>query len=240
MVSTLVATVIRVIRFDNVTKAYSAESRPALDGVSFEIADGEFVFLIGPSGSGKSTFLELMVRYSNVTKGDIYFDDFHVNKLSGKQINVLRQSIGYVFQDFRLLPKLTVYQNVAFALEVIGKSKYRISTSVPQVLDLVGLEDRRDAYPHELSGGEQQRVAIARAVVNRPKLLLADEPTGNLDPSTADEIMDLLLGINRRGTTVVMSTHNARAVNGARKRVLELRNGVLVRDEHEATYEGEA
>ncbi len=240
MVSTLVATVIRVIRFDNVTKAYSAESRPALDGVSFEIADGEFAFLIGPSGSGKSTFLELMVRYSNVTKGDIYFDDFHVNELSGKQINALRQSIGYVFQDFRLLPKLTVYQNVAFALEVIGKSKYRISTSVSQVLDLVGLEDRRDAYPHELSGGEQQRVAIARAVVNRPKLLLADEPTGNLDPSTADEIMDLLLGINRRGTTVVMSTHNARAVNRARKRVLELRNGVLVRDEHEAMYEGEA
>ena len=180
------------------------------------------------------------MRYSNVTKGDIYFDDFHVNELSGKQINALRQSIGYVFQDFRLLPKLTVYQNVAFALEVIGKSKYRISTSVPQVLDLVGLEDRRDAYPHELSGGEQQRVAIARAVVNRPKLLLADEPTGNLDPSTADEIMDLLLGINRRGTTVVMSTHNARAVNRARKRVLELRNGVLVRDEHEAMYEGEA
>ena len=240
MVSTLVATVIRVIRFDNVTKAYSAESRPALDGVSFEIADGEFAFLIGPSGSGKSTFLELMVRYSNVTKGDIYFDDFHVNELSGKQINALRQSIGYVFQDFRLLPKLTVYQIVAFALEVLGKSTYRISTSVPQVLDLVGLEDRRDAYPHELSGGEQQRVAIARAVVNRPKLLLADEPTGNLDPSTADEIMDLLLGINRRGTTVVMSTHNARAVNRARKRVLELRNGVLVRDEHEAMYEGEA
>ena len=238
--STLVATVIRVIRFDNVTKAYSAESRPALDGVSFEIADGEFAFLIGPSGSGKSTFLELMVRYNNVSKGDIYFDDFHVNELSGKQINALRQSIGYVFQDFRLLPKLTVYQNVAFALEVIGKSKYRISTSVSQVLELVGLEDRRDAYPHELSGGEQQRVAIARAVVNRPKLLLADEPTGNLDPSTADEIMDLLLGINRRGTTVVMSTHNARAVNKARKRVLELRKGVLVRDEHEAMYEGEA
>ena len=234
--STLVATVIRVIRFDNVTKAYSAESRPALDGVSFEIADGEFAFLIGPSGSGKSTFLELMVRYSNVTEGD----DFHVNELSGKQINALRQSIGYVFQDFRLLPKLTVYQNVAFALEVIGKSKYRISTAVPQVLELVGLHDRHNAYPHELSGGEQQRVAIARAVVNRPKLLLADEPTGNLDPATADEIMDLLLGINRRGTTVVMSTHNARAVNKARKRVLELRNGVLVRDEHDAQYEGEA
>ena len=235
----MVATVIRVIRFDNVTKAYSAESRPALDGVSFEIADGEFAFLIGPSGSGKSTFLELMVRYNNVSKGDIYFDDFHVNELSGKQINALRQSIGYVFQDFRLLPKLTVYQNVAFALEVIGKSKYRISTSVPQVLDLVGLEDRRDAYPHELSGGEQQRVAIARAVVNRPKLLLADEPTGNLDPSTAAEIMALLTKINRRGTTVVMSTHNARAVNEARQRVIELHNGTLVRDEKNAMY-GEA
>ena len=139
--STLVATVIHVIRFDNVTKAYSAESRPALDGVSFEIADGEFAFLIGPSGSGKSTFLELMVRYNNVSKGDIYFDDFHVNELSGKQINALRQSIGYVFQDFRLLPKLTVYQNVAFALEVIGKSKYRISPAVLQALELVGLSN---------------------------------------------------------------------------------------------------
>ena len=229
-----------MITFNNVTKVYSAQSRPALDGVSFEIADGEFAFLIGPSGSGKSTFLELMVRYSNVTSGDIYFGDFHVNELKGKDINALRQSIGYVFQDFRLLPKLNVYQNVAFALEVIGKSKHRISTAVPQVLEMVGLENRHHAMPHELSGGEQQRVAIARALVNRPKLLLADEPTGNLDPSTADEIMGLLLGINRRGTTVVMSTHNARAVNKARQRVLELRNGVLVRDEHEAMYEGEA
>ena len=186
MVSTLVATVIRVIRFDNVTKAYSAESRPALDGVSFEIADGEFAFLIGPSGSGKSTFLELMVRYSNVTKGDIYFDDFHVNELSGKQINALRQSIGYVFQDFRLLPKLTVYQNVAFALEVIGKSKYRISTAVPQVLELVGLHDRHNAYPHELSGGEQQMLAIGRALMARPKMILMDEPSMGLSPLLVD------------------------------------------------------
>lgn len=225
-----------MITFNNVTKVYSAQSRPALDGVSFEIADGEFAFLIGPSGSGKSTFLELMVRYSNVTSGDIYFGDFHVNELSGKDINALRQSIGYVFQDFRLLPKLNVYQNVAFALEVIGKSKHRISTAVPQVLEMVGLENRHHAMPHELSGGEQQRVAIARALVNRPKLLLADEPTGNLDPATADGIMDLLLRINKRGTTVVMSTHNSRAVDKAKRRVLELCEGTLVRDEHNAAY----
>ena len=156
--------------------------------------------------------------------------------MKGKDSNALRQSIGYVFQDFRLLPKLNVYQNVAFALEVIGKSKHRISTAVPQVLEMVGLENRHHAMPHELSGGEQQRVAIARALVNRPKLLLADEPTGNLDPATADGIMDLLLRINKRGTTVVMSTHNSRAVDKAKRRVLELREGTLVRDEHNATY----
>ena len=230
----------RVIRFDHVTKSYPTSARPALDDVTLDIPDGEFVFLIGASGSGKSTFLELLIREENVSAGDIYFDDFHVNTLTGKQVNKLRQSIGYVFQDFRLLPRLNVYDNVAFALQVIGKKKSRIAKQVPEVLDMVGLGAKQHRMPHELSGGEQQRVAIARAFVNRPKLLLADEPTGNLDPATADEIMDLLLGINRRGTTVVMSTHNARAVNKARKRVLELRNGVLVRDEHDAQYEGEA
>lgn len=152
-----------MITFNNVTKVYSAQSRPALDGVSFEIADGEFAFLIGPSGSGKSTFLELMVRYSNVTSGDIYFGDFHVNELKGKDINALRQSIGYVFQDFRLLPKLNVYQNVAFALEVIGKSKHRISTAVPQVLEMVGLENRHHAMPHELSGGGSSSALLSPA-----------------------------------------------------------------------------
>lgn len=234
MVSTLVATVIRVIRFDNVTKAYSAESRPALDGVSFEIADGEFAFLIGPSGSGKSTFLELMVRYSNVTKGDIYFDDFHVNELSGKQINALRQSIGYVFQDFRLLPKLTVYQNVAFALEVIGKSKYRISTSVPQVLDLVGLEDRRDAYPHELSGGEQQRVAIARAIVTQPDILILDEPTASLDGDTGRSIMQFVkTEILNAHRCIVIVTHDARILDMA-SRILDMEDGKLSRIEHGA------
>ena len=228
-----------MITFENVSKVYPTSTRPALDNVSFEVEDGEFVFLIGPSGSGKSTFLQLMVRETNVSSGDIYFGDFHVNELKGREVNRLRQSIGYVFQDFRLLPKLSVYDNVAFALEVIGKRKARIAKQVPEVLDMVGLGAKQHRMPHELSGGEQQRVAIARAFVNRPKLLLADEPTGNLDPSTAAEIMALLTKINRRGTTVVMSTHNARAVNEARQRVIELHNGTLVRDEKNAMY-GEA
>ncbi|WP_273367731.1 cell division ATP-binding protein FtsE [Corynebacterium massiliense] len=228
-----------MITFENVSKVYETSARPALDHVSFSIDDGEFVFLIGPSGSGKSTFLQLMVRDTNVTSGDIHFDGFHVNALKGKQINRLRQSIGYIFQDFRLLPKLTVYQNVAFALEVIGKKKQRIAKAVPEVLEMVGLESKAHRLPQELSGGEQQRVAIARAFVNRPKLMLADEPTGNLDPATADDILRLLNQINRRGTTVIMSTHNARAVNQARQRVLELDNGALVRDERNAIY-GEA
>ncbi|WP_296134689.1 cell division ATP-binding protein FtsE [uncultured Corynebacterium sp.] len=228
-----------MITFENVSKVYETSTRPALDNVSFEIADGEFVFVIGPSGSGKSTFLQLMVRETNVSSGNIYFGDLHVNALKGRQINQLRQSIGYVFQDFRLLPKLNVYDNVAFALQVIGKKKSRIAKQVPEVLDMVGLGAKQHRMPHELSGGEQQRVAVARAFVNRPKLLLADEPTGNLDPATAAEIMSLLTKINRRGTTVVMSTHNARAVNEARQRVIELHNGTLVRDEANAVY-GEA
>ncbi|HAT6528517.1 TPA: cell division ATP-binding protein FtsE [Corynebacterium striatum] len=228
-----------MITFENVSKVYKTSTRPALDDVSFEIEDGEFVFLIGPSGSGKSTFLQLMVRETNVSFGDIHFDNFHVNALKGRQINQLRQSIGYVFQDFRLLPKLNVYQNVAFALEVIGKKKSKIDKAVPEVLEMVGLGSKQHRMPHELSGGEQQRVAVARAFVNRPKLVLADEPTGNLDPGTATEILSLLTQINRRGTTVVMSTHNARAVNDARQRVLELHNGKLVRDEANALY-GEA
>ena len=228
-----------MITFENVSKVYKTSTRPALDDVSFQIDDGEFVFLIGPSGSGKSTFLQLMVRETNVSSGDIHFGDFHVNALKGRQINQLRQSLGYVFQDFRLLPKLNVYQNVAFALEVIGKKKSKIDKAVPEVLEMVGLGSKQHRMPHELSGGEQQRVAVARAFVNRPKLVLADEPTGNLDPGTASEILGLLSQINRRGTTVIMSTHNARAVNDARQRVLELHNGKLVRDEDHALY-GEA
>ena len=225
-----------VIRFDHVTKSYPTSTRPALDNVSLEIPDGDFAFLIGPSGSGKSTFLQLMIREENVTSGDIWFNDFHVNALKGKDVNKLRQAIGYVFQDFRLLPRLNVYDNVAFALEVIGMKKTRIAKLVPEALELVGLASKSTRMPHELSGGEQQRVAIARAFVNKPKLMLADEPTGNLDPETADEIMALLSRINRLGTTVVMSTHNARAVNDMRKRVIELDLGKLVRDDANGVY----
>ncbi|HHU68572.1 cell division ATP-binding protein FtsE [Corynebacterium sp.] len=225
-----------MITFDSVTKVYPTSTRPALDDISLTIDKGDFVFLIGPSGSGKSTFLELLIREENVTEGDIHFADFHVNKLRGRQINELRRRIGYVFQDFRLLPKLNVHDNVAFALEVIGKSRAQIDKAVPDVLDMVGLAAKADRMPNELSGGEQQRVAVARAVVNRPLLLLADEPTGNLDPETSDGIMALLSQINRGGTTVVMSTHNARAVDDMRRRVIELHLGKLMRDDARGVY----
>lgn len=225
-----------MITFDSVSKVYQTSTRPALDNISLTINKGEFVFLIGPSGSGKSTFLELLVRDANVSSGDIHFADFHVNKLKGREINKLRQQIGYIFQDFRLLSKLNVHDNVAFALEVIGKNKAEIKKSVPQALELVGLAAKANRMPHELSGGEQQRVAVARAVINRPLLLLADEPTGNLDPETADDIMTLLSQINRGGTTVVMSTHNARAVDDMRRRVIELHLGSLVRDDTHGVY----
>ncbi|MBP3088772.1 cell division ATP-binding protein FtsE [Corynebacterium sp. sy017] len=228
-----------MITFDNVTKLYKTSTRPALDNISLEIDSGEFVFLIGPSGSGKSTFLQLMIRETNLTSGDIYFSDTHVNKLRGNQINKLRQNIGYVFQDFRLLQQKTVYDNVAFALEVIGTKKKDIAQRVPEMLEMVGLAAKANRMPQELSGGEQQRVAIARATVNRPILLLADEPTGNLDPDTSDDIMTLLANINSAGTTVIMSTHNARAVNDMRRRVIELNLGKLVRDDAHGVY-GEA
>jgi len=225
-----------VITFENVTKSYKTSTRPALDDVSLTIDKGEFVFLIGPSGSGKSTFLRLLTREENVTSGNIHLSDFHVNTLKGAQVNKLRQRIGYVFQDFRLLKNKNVYDNVAFALEVIGKKKDKISELVPETLEMVGLAGKANRMPNELSGGEQQRVAIARAFVNRPLVLLADEPTGNLDPDTSDEVMILLNRINRLGTTVVMSTHNARTVDDMRRRVVELRLGKLVRDDAHGVY----
>ncbi|ANE03443.1 cell division ATP-binding protein FtsE [Corynebacterium crudilactis] len=225
-----------MITFENVTKNYKTSTRPALDNVSLHIDKGEFVFLIGPSGSGKSTFLRLMTREEKLSSGSLMLADFQVNKLRGTQVNKLRQRIGYVFQDFRLLKNKNVYDNVAFALEVIGKNKDRISELVPETLEMVGLAGKANRMPNELSGGEQQRVAIARAFVNRPLVLLADEPTGNLDPDTSDEIMILLNRINRLGTTVIMSTHNARTVDDMRKRVIELHLGKLVRDDAHGVY----
>ncbi|OKX93679.1 cell division ATP-binding protein FtsE [Corynebacterium glutamicum] len=225
-----------MITFENVTKNYKTSTRPALDNVSLHIEKGEFVFLIGPSGSGKSTFLRLMTREENVSSGSLTLADFQVNKLRGTQVNKLRQRIGYVFQDFRLLKNKNVYDNVAFALEVIGKKKDKIQELVPETLEMVGLAGKANRMPNELSGGEQQRVAIVRAFVNRPLVLLADEPTGNLDPDTSDEIMILLNRINRLGTTVVMSTHNARTVDDMRRRVIELQLGKLVRDDAHGVY----
>ncbi|MEM0810555.1 cell division ATP-binding protein FtsE [Corynebacterium amycolatum] len=225
-----------MITFDGVTKSYSTSSRPALDDVSVHIDKGEFVFLIGPSGSGKSTFLRLMVREEKVDSGKLTVADQDLTKISRRNIPKLRQKVGYVFQDFRLLPKKTVYENVAFALQVIGKPKVKIDKAVPETLEMVGLLGKENRYPHELSGGEQQRVAIARAFVNRPLILLADEPTGNLDPSTSGDIMLLLDRINRMGTTVIVSTHDNDAVDSMRRRVLELELGRLVRDDATGVY----
>ncbi len=225
-----------MITLDHVTKQYKASARPALDNVSLKVEKGEFVFLIGPSGSGKSTFISLMLAEEEPTAGEIQVSKFHVNKLSGRHIPKLRQVIGCVFQDFRLLQQKTVAENVAFALEVIGKQPDVIKKVVPEVLDMVGLSGKANRLPSELSGGEQQRVAIARAFVNRPLVLLADEPTGNLDPETSREIMDLLDRINRTGTTVLMATHDHHIVDSMRQRVIELSQGRLVRDEQRGVY----
>jgi cell division transport system ATP-binding protein len=220
-----------VIRFDDVTKIYPGQTRPALDDVSLEIEKGEFVFLVGTSGSGKSTFLKLVLREEKTSDGRIHVLGKDLSRLSQWKIPVLRRQVGTVFQDFRLLPNKTVAENVAFALEVIGRPEHQIAKVVPEVLELVGLAGKEDRRPDELSGGEQQRVAIARAFVNKPMLLIADEPTGNLDPNTSVGIMKLLDRINRTGTTVIMATHDAAIVDQMRKRVIELDGGHLVRDQ---------
>jgi cell division transport system ATP-binding protein len=229
-------TVPAVIRLERVTKLYKTSTRPALDRVTVNIEKGEFVFLIGPSGSGKSTFLRLLLREDVPTKGNIFVSDLNVAKLPRRRVPRLRQRIGCVFQDFRLLPNKSVGENVAFALEVIGKPTATIRKVVPEVLDLVGLTGKADRMPNELSGGEQQRVAIARAFVNRPLVLLADEPTGNLDPDTSQDIMLLLERINRTGTTVLMATHDHSIVDSMRRRVVELDTGHVVRDEARGVY----
>lgn len=225
-----------MILFEHVTKQYVNQDRPALEDFSLEVDKGEFVFLVGPSGSGKSTFLRLVLREERPTKGTVWVAGKELNRLSNWKIPALRRQIGTVFQDFRLLPNKTVAENIAFALEVIGKPSSHIRKVVPEVLEVVGLEGKEQRLPSELSGGEQQRVAIARAFVNRPMILIADEPTGNLDPATSVDIMKLLDRINRLGTTVIMSTHDAGIVDQMRRRVIELDHGHLMRDQSRGVY----
>jgi cell division transport system ATP-binding protein len=225
-----------MIRFDEVSKVYATGQRPALDKVSVDIERGEFVFVVGASGSGKSTMLRLVLKEERATSGTVHVAGRNLQTLSSWKVPQLRRSIGTVFQDFRLLPNKTVAQNVAFALQVIGKPRHTIAQVVPETLELVGLEGKQKRLPHELSGGEQQRVAIARAFVNRPAILLADEPTGNLDPTTSLGIMRLLDRINRTGTTILMATHDDEIVDQMRKRVVELEDGRLVRDQARGVY----
>ncbi|HEU0101713.1 MAG TPA: cell division ATP-binding protein FtsE [Mycobacteriales bacterium] len=225
-----------MIRFDGVTKQYDRTPRPALEDVTVDVGRGEFVFLVGSSGSGKSTFLRLVLREERATSGTVHVAGKDVSTLSSWKVPHLRRQIGAVFQDFRLLPSKNVYENVAFALQVIGKSRSAIAETVPETLDMVGLAGKEKRRPHELSGGEQQRVAIARAFVNHPSILLADEPTGNLDPTTSIGIMRLLDRINRTGTTIVMATHDDEIVDQLRKRVVELDDGRVVRDESSGVY----
>jgi cell division transport system ATP-binding protein len=225
-----------VIRFENVTKEYDRQRRPALHAVDVEVEKGEFVFLVGQSGSGKSTFLRLVLREARPSAGKVFVAGKEVNRLASWKVPGLRRQIGTVFQDFRLLPNKTVSENVAFALQVIGKPRSLIARVVPETLDLVGLGDKGDRMPDELSSGEQQRVAVARAFVNRPMILIADEPTGNLDPTTSVGIMKLLDRINRTGTTVVMATHDSGVVDQMRKRVIELDDGRVIRDQHRGVY----
>jgi cell division transport system ATP-binding protein len=225
-----------VIRFDKVVKTYPGQGTSALDHVTVDVEKGEFVFLVGASGSGKSTFLRLVLRESRPTSGRVYVAGKEINRLAGWKVPRLRRQIGTVFQDFRLLPNKNVTENVAFALQVIGRSASEIRTLVPETLELVGLDGKGERMPDELSGGEQQRVAVARAFVNRPMILIADEPTGNLDPATSVGIMKLLDRINRTGTTVVMATHDSGIVDQMRKRVIELEGGRVVRDQAQGVY----
>ena len=225
-----------MIRLENVTKTYRGSAASALAEVQLQIDRGEFVFLVGSSGSGKSSLLRLMLREEKPDSGDLFVLGENLRTLPRRRVASYRRKLGVVFQDFRLLPNKNVYQNIAFALQVIGKSRAFIETSVPDVLRLVGLEDKSSSFPAALSGGEQQRVAIARALVNRPELLLADEPTGNLDPDNSKEIMGLLSRINLSGTTIVMATHDRGIVDQMQRRVVEIKEGRIVRDAETASY----
>lgn len=225
-----------MINFDNVSKQYKNSNTPALDGINLNIEQGEFVFLVGQSGSGKSSLLRLLLKEEKPSSGTVTVNGINVAKLPNRKVPAFRRTMGIVFQDFRLLPGKTVFDNVAFGMEVIGKSKKEIQQRIPALLDLVGLEEKAHRLPSELSGGEQQRVALARAFVNQPKLLLADEPTGNLDPSTSVGIMKLLDRINRTGTTIVMATHDVAIVDQMRKRIVQMENGKVIRDQERGMY----
>jgi len=225
-----------MIRLDNVSKTYRGAGESALTGIDLEIARGEFVFLVGASGSGKSSLLRLLLREEKLDSGELFVLGESLTSMPQRQVAKYRRRLGVVFQDFRLLSNKTVYQNVAYALQVIGKSRAFVETSVPDVLRLVGLEDKSSSFPAALSGGQQQRVAIARALVNRPELLLADEPTGNLDPDNSREIMGLLSRINLSGTTIVMATHDRGIVDQMQRRVVEIQDGRVIRDAETASY----
>ncbi len=225
-----------MIEFKNVSKTYEDTGVRALDDVSFFIEKGEFVFLVGPSGAGKSTLTKLIIKEEEPNNGEIIVNGMKLNELAKGRIPYLRRNIGMVFQDFRLLPNKTVYENVAFAMQVIGASRAEIRRNVPNVLSLVGLAHKARMKPGQLSGGEQQRVSLARALVNKPPVIIADEPTGNLDPDTANEIMQLLVDINKRGTTMIVATHAKNFVDEMHMRVLAIENGNLVRDEEEGVY----
>jgi cell division transport system ATP-binding protein len=225
-----------MIQLISVTKNYTADIT-ALDDVTIEIQEGEFVFLVGPSGSGKTTLIKMLIREELPSVGKIYFEDEDITKFKRKQVYALRRKIGVIFQDYKLIPELDAFENVAFAMEAAGKSDAEIKENVPYLLDIVGLSNRMDFFPKQLSGGEQQRVAIARAMANNPKLLIADEPTGNLDPNSAWDIVQILSKINNWGTTVIMSTHGSDIVNSLHKRVLRMQDGKIVRDDYRGSYD---
>jgi cell division transport system ATP-binding protein len=227
-----------LIHFINVSKIYDNGVK-ALDSVNIDIKKGEFVFLVGPSGAGKSTLVKLLLKEIEPTEGQIILNNMDITKVKNRRIPYIRRSIGVVFQDFRLLPNKTVYENVSFAMEIVGASSREIRRRVPMILSMVDLSSKAYSYPDQLSGGEHQRVAIARAIVNSPPVLLADEPTGNLDPDTAWEIMKILKEVNRRGTTVLMATHAKDIVNSMKRRVIAIEEGRVVRDEEKGVYENE-
>ena len=227
-----------MIKFENVSKIYENNVK-ALSDINIEIGVGEFVFLVGPSGSGKSTFIKMLLKEVDPTTGQVIVGSTNLSKLTRKQIPYFRRKVGMVFQDFRLIPNLNVYENVAFAMKVVEATPKEIRKRVPMVLSLVGLSHKYKMFPNELSGGEQQRVSLARAIVNNPTVLIADEPTGNLDPKTAKEIMELLDDINKAGTTVLMATHAKEIVDSMKKRVLEIEGGEIIRDEKRGMYKYE-